>query len=92
MSILNIDPETGHVYVEDDASYRTKTYGTVYRLDQKGKILKTWDPFFFDIEESKLISPWGDINRATRSSLSRRTLVHRFHIRQRRQDLSVETQ
>jgi sugar lactone lactonase YvrE len=63
MSILNIDPETGHVYVEDDASYRSKTYGTVYRLDQKGKILKTWDPFFFDIEESKLISPWGDINR-----------------------------
>ena len=63
MQILNIDPETGHVYVEDDASYRSKTYGTVYRLDQKGTILKTWDPFFFDIEESKLISPWGDINR-----------------------------
>ncbi len=62
MPIVNIDPETGHVYVEDDASYRSKTFGTVYRLDQQGNILKTWDPFFIDIEESGLISPWGAIN------------------------------
>jgi len=62
MPILNIDPETGHVYVEDDASYRSKKFGTVYRLDQQGNILKQWDPYFIDIEESGLISPWGAIN------------------------------
>jgi len=62
MSVLNIDPETGHVYVEDDASYRSKTFGTVYRLDQQGSILKQWDPYFIDIEESGLISPWGATN------------------------------
>ncbi|MCP4815988.1 MAG: hypothetical protein GY888_26020, partial [Planctomycetaceae bacterium] len=62
MPILNIDPETGHVYVEDDASYRSKTFGTVYRLDQQGSILKKWKPFFIDVEESGLISPWGAIN------------------------------
>lgn len=62
MPILNIDPETGHVYLEDDASYRSKTFGTVYRLDQQGRVLKTWDPYFIDIEESGLISPWGAIN------------------------------
>ena len=62
MPILNIDPETGHVYVEDDARYRHKKFGTVYRLDQQGAILKTWDPYFIDIEESGLISPWGATN------------------------------
>jgi NHL repeat-containing protein len=62
MPILNIDPETGHVYVEDDARYRHKKFGTVYRLDQQGHILKTWDPYFIDIEESGLISPWGATN------------------------------
>ena len=62
MPILNIDPETGHVYVEDDARYRHKKFGTVYRLDQQGNILKTWDPYFIDIEESGLISPWGAVN------------------------------
>jgi hypothetical protein len=62
MPILNIDPETGHVYVEDDARYRHKKFGMVYRLDQQGKILKTWDPYFIDIEESGLISPWGAVN------------------------------
>ncbi len=62
MPILNIDPETGHVYVEDDARYRHKKFGTVYRLDQQGSILKTWDPYFIDIEESGLISPWGATN------------------------------
>jgi len=62
MPILNIDPETGHVYVEDDARYRHKKFGTVYRLDQQGNILKTWDPYFIDIEESRLLSPWGATN------------------------------
>ncbi len=62
MPILNIDPETGHVYVEDDARYRHKKFGTAYRLDQHGNILKTWDPYFIDIEESGLISPWGATN------------------------------
>ena len=62
LPILNIDPETGHVYVEDDARYRHKKFGTVYRLDQQGNILKTWDPYFIDIEESGLISPWGATN------------------------------
>ena len=62
MPILNIDPETGHVYVEDDARYRHKKFGTAYRLDQQGNILKTWDPYFIDIEESGLISPWGATN------------------------------
>lgn len=62
MPILNIDPETGHVYVEDDARYRHKKFGTVYRLDQQGNILKKWDPYFIDIEESGLISPWGATN------------------------------
>ena len=62
MPILNIDPELGHVYVEDDARYRHKKFGTVYRLDQQGNILKKWDPYFIDIEESGLISPWGATN------------------------------
>ena len=62
MPILNIDPELGHVYVEDDARYRHKKFGTVYRLDQDGNILKKWDPYFIDIEESGLISPWGATN------------------------------
>jgi hypothetical protein len=62
MPILNIDPELGHVYVEDDARYRHKKFGTVYRVDQDGNILKKWDPYFIDIEESGLISPWGATN------------------------------
>ena len=62
MPILNIDPVTGHAYVEDDARYRHKKFGTVYRLDQDGNILKTWEPYFIDIEESGLLSPWGATN------------------------------
>ena len=62
MPILNIDPELGHIYVEDDARYRHKKFGTAYRLDQDGNILKKWDPYFIDIEESGLISPWGATN------------------------------
>ena len=29
---------------------------------KQGNILKTWDPYFIDIEESGLISPWGATN------------------------------
>jgi len=58
MPILNIDPETGHIYVEDDSNYRLKQYGTVYRLDQKGNVLKKWPPFFFDARGAKMTSPW----------------------------------
>jgi len=46
--ILNIDPETGHLYVEDDSSYRLKKYGTVYRVDQNGTVLQKWAPLDFD--------------------------------------------
>jgi hypothetical protein len=35
---------------------------SAYRLDQQGNILKKWDPYFIDIEESGLISPWGATN------------------------------
>jgi hypothetical protein len=63
--ILNIDPETGHLYVEDDSNYRLKQYGTVYRVDQQGKVLKKWEPLFFDALDLKILSPWGvvDSNR-----------------------------
>ena len=63
MPILNIDPELGHVYVEDDARYRHKKFGTVYRRGSSRETsLKKWDPYFIDIEESGLISPWGATN------------------------------
>ena len=45
--ILNIDPQTGHVYVEDDSYYHRGLYGEVYRLNQTGKILKKWPPLLF---------------------------------------------
>jgi len=60
--ILNIDPQTGHLYVEDDSNYRLKQYGTVYRLDQGGNVLKKWPPFFFDARDLKMTSPWGTLN------------------------------
>ena len=56
--ILNIDPQTGHLYVEDDSNYRLKKYGTVYRIDQDGNVLKKWPPFFFDARGLKMTSPW----------------------------------
>ena len=56
--ILNIDPQTGHLYVEDDSNYRLKQYGTVYRIDQAGKVLKTWPPVFFNHLGLKATSPW----------------------------------
>ena len=64
--VLNIDPQTGHVYVEDDSSYRLLQYGTVYRLDQQGKVLKKFEPFFFDKRDVKILSPWGSLNHKRR--------------------------
>jgi hypothetical protein len=60
--ILNIDPQTGHLYVEDDSNYRIKQYGTVYRLDQDGNVLKKWPPLFFDARDLKMTSPWGTLD------------------------------
>ena len=57
--ILNIDPETGHLYVEDDSNYRLKQYGTVYRIDQQGKVLKTWAPLFFEDKGLRMTCPWA---------------------------------
>ena len=56
--ILNIDQQTGDLYVEDDSNYRLKQYGTVYRLDQQGNVLKKWPPVFFDDPGLKMTSPW----------------------------------
>lgn len=60
--ILNIDPQTGDLYVEDESNYRIKQYGTVYRLDQHGNVLKKWPPLFFDARDLKMTSPWGTLN------------------------------
>jgi hypothetical protein len=60
--ILNIDPQTGNLYVEDDSNYRLKQYGTVYRIDQAGKVLKTWPPVFFNDLGLKATSPWWPPN------------------------------
>jgi len=56
LPILNTDPETGHIYFEDDSHYRHGSHGAVYRLDQAGQVLKTWEPvrFFTGF-------PWGEI-------------------------------
>jgi len=61
-AILNIDPETGHLYVEDDSDYRLKQYGTVYRLDQQGNVLKTWPPLCFNAKALKATSPWWTLD------------------------------
>ncbi len=60
--ILNIDPQTGHVYVEDDSNHRMKEFGAVYRLDQQGNVLKKWPPLFFDSRDLKMTSPWGSLD------------------------------
>ncbi|MFC1596595.1 hypothetical protein ACFL5Q_01430 [Planctomycetota bacterium] len=57
--ILNIDPQTGHVYVEDDSNHRLKQFGTVYRMDQEGNVLEKWPSLFFDAWDLKMTSPWG---------------------------------
>ena len=60
--ILNIDPQTGHLYVEDDSNHRLKQYGMVYRIDQEGNVLKKWPPFFFNARGLKMTSPWFTLN------------------------------
>jgi hypothetical protein len=60
--ILNIDPLTGHLYVEDDSDYRLKRHGTVYRLDQDGMILKTWPGQYFNELELSATSPWWTLD------------------------------
>ncbi len=60
--ILNIDPQTGHIYVEDDSNHRLKQFGTVYRMDQDGNVLKKWPSLFFDARDLKMPSPWGSLN------------------------------
>jgi hypothetical protein len=59
--ILNIDPLTGDVYVEDDSNHRMKQFGTVYRINQDGDVLKKWPPLFFDSRDLKMTSPWGSL-------------------------------
>ena len=56
--ILNIDPQTGDLYVEDDSNYRLKQYGTVYRIDQEGNVLQKWPPVFFNDLGLQATSPW----------------------------------
>lgn len=46
--ILNTDPQTGDLYVEDDSYYHRGLYGEVFRLDQNGKVLKKWPPLLFN--------------------------------------------
>jgi hypothetical protein len=60
--ILNIDPQTGELYVEDDSNYRLKQYGTVYRVDQAGNVLKKWPPIFFNDLGLKATSPWWTLD------------------------------
>ena len=72
--ILNIDPQTGDLYVEDDSNYRLKQYGTVYRVDQDGNVLKKWPPLFFDARDLKMTSPWGTLNYERHSRYPREPL------------------
>jgi hypothetical protein len=61
-AILNIDPHTGHLYVEDDSNYRLKQYGTVYRLDEQGRVLKKWQPRSFNARRLEGTSPWWTLD------------------------------
>ena len=56
--ILNIDPETGEIYVEDHSNYRLKQHGRVFRLDQEGNVLKTWPSVYFNDRGFQATSPW----------------------------------
>ena len=60
--ILNIDPQTGDLYVEDDSNYRLKQFGTVYRIDQEGNVLQKWPPDFFNVSNLKATSPWWTLD------------------------------
>ncbi|MHC4399084.1 MAG: sugar-binding protein [Planctomycetota bacterium] len=76
--VLNIDPQTGHVYIEDDSNHRLKQYGTVYRIDQEGNVLKKWPPFFFNARGLKMTSPWFTLN-------------YERHFRHPREPLSIDS-
>ncbi|MCU0961561.1 MAG: hypothetical protein MUF48_15805 [Pirellulaceae bacterium] len=56
--ILNIDPQTGDLFVEDHSNYRLKQHGTVFRIDQQGSVLQTWPPVFFNDLGLAATSPW----------------------------------
>ena len=88
--ILNIDPQTGHVYVEDDSNHRLKQFGTVYRIDQEGNVLKKWPSLFFDSRDLKMTSPWGSLELRAPIPLSGGAALHRLHLRKRRPRLPVE--
>ena len=60
--ILNIDPQTGHLYVEDDSNYRIKRFGTVYRLDQEGNVLEKWASEFYSEGGLQGTSPWWPLS------------------------------
>jgi hypothetical protein len=60
--ILNIDPQTGDLYVEDESNYRLKQYGTVYRIDQQGNVLQKWPPLFFNALGLRATSPWWTLD------------------------------
>jgi hypothetical protein len=45
---LNVDPDMGHLYVEDDSYYHRGVYGEVFRIDQEGNVLKRWPPLPFN--------------------------------------------
>ena len=70
LPVLNIDPQTGQLYVEDDSYYHRSVYGTVYRLDQSGKVLKKWPPLPFE--------PVPDWNGEPVYSLAHATPVFRY--------------
>jgi hypothetical protein len=56
--ILNIDPQTGELYVEDHSNYRLKQYGKVFRINQDGNVLQKWPPVFFNDLGLQATSPW----------------------------------
>jgi hypothetical protein len=60
--ILNIDPQTGDLYVEDDSDYRLKQHGTVYRIDPAGNVLQKWSPLFFNAQGLRATSPWWTLD------------------------------
>jgi hypothetical protein len=56
--ILNIDPQTGDLFVEDRSNYRLKQFGTVYRINQAGQVLQKWPSLYFNDVGLKATSPW----------------------------------
>lgn len=62
LPILNIDPHTGDLYVEDNSDYRLKQHGTVYRLDQEGNVLRKWAPYYFNDLNLPATSPWWTLD------------------------------